>query len=229
MSYYRPPSLLETAREFLTLKDLAIFLTKKNSLLPNQTFPKVPTLVLPGLSTTDHFTSPLRSLLDRAGCITYGWGLGYNHGNIKSLFPQVEELVFSLVKKHERPLVIIGWSLGGYLAREITRKNPALIKHIITMGTPVTGPRHTVTASSYNRSKLSIKLIERQIEKRERTKLRVPVLAIHSKIDGIVHWKSCLSPHEPMVKDIEVNVLHMSMPYSLEVAKIIFSQLSQID
>ena len=227
MSYYRPPSWIETAREFLTVKDLAIFLAKKGSLVSKYKLQKMPILVLPGLSTTDHFTAPLRNLLNDAGAVTYGWGLGYNHGNISSLLPQVENTVEQLVKKHRCPLVIIGWSLGGYLAREIVRKKPSLASRMITMGTPVTGPRYTVTAASYNRSRISVKMIERQIEKREQVKITVPVLAMFSKKDGIVHWKSCLSPHEPMVRDVEISALHMSMPYSLEIAENILNELSE--
>ena len=69
-------------------------------------------------------------------------------------------------------------------------------------------------------------MIERQIEKREQVKITVPVLSVLKK-DGIVHWKSCLSPHEPMVRDVEVSALHMSMPYSLEIAETILNELSK--
>jgi hypothetical protein len=227
MPYYRPPTMLETARELLTIKDLAIFLAKKRTLISEYRLAKVPILVLPGLSTTDHFTAPLRNLLNEAGGIAYGWGLGYNHGNINRLFPQVEKTAVQLAQKHRSPLIIIGWSLGGYLAREIVRKNPSLAIRVITMGTPVTGPRYTVTAARYNRSRISVRMIERQIEKREQVRIAVPVLAMFSRNDGIVHWKSCLSPHEPMVRDVEVNSLHMSMPYSIEVAENILNELSE--
>ncbi len=48
---------------------------------------------------------------------------------------------------HDEPVVLVGWSLGGYIAREYAREHPGHVRAIVTLGSPVIGgPRYTATA-----------------------------------------------------------------------------------
>lgn len=46
-----------------------------------------------------------------------------------------------------KTISLIGWSLGGVLAREVARDLPELVDRVITMGTLVSGgPKYTAAA-----------------------------------------------------------------------------------
>ena len=75
---------------------------------------------------------------------------------------------------------LIGWSLGGYLAREAAREDPDLVHQVITLGSPVVGgPKYTLVA---------------QVAARNSVPLRTPVVAIYSR-DAVVAWEACIDRH----------------------------------
>ena len=159
-----------------------------------------PVLVLPGFSASDLSTSALRGYLTSIGYRTAGWGLGTNDGNIDEALPQVAKALQTMVDRHRRPATLIGQSLGGYLAREITREHPELVAQVITFGTPMLKPR-------------------------SRQPLRRPVTVIYSKADRIVPWVSCVDP-DPGATNIEVSSTHLGMGFDPDVWHIIARQLT---
>ena len=60
--------------------------------------------------------------------------------------------MLELVADTGRPASLVGWSLGGVIAREVARRHPDAVRRVITYGTPVTGgPRHTTVARALTR------------------------------------------------------------------------------
>lgn len=109
-----------------------------------------PALVLPGFGTDDWATAPLRKYLRSIGYDARGWGIGRNHGNVVALLSDVAALVQDLYVGSGQRVHLVGWSLGGVVAREVARERPELVAQVITFGTPVVGgPAYTVTASAY--------------------------------------------------------------------------------
>ncbi|MEO0975213.1 MAG: hypothetical protein AAFX85_19155, partial [Pseudomonadota bacterium] len=114
--------------------------------------PPAPTrtvVVLPGIGTDDRVTAPLRFYLRRHGYDAQGWGLGRNLAglnlrhqlsDISSAWPiearedyrgegsvpmLCDRFVAHLKSQYgERQVVLVGWSLGGYVAREAARELP---------------------------------------------------------------------------------------------------------
>jgi pimeloyl-ACP methyl ester carboxylesterase len=41
-----------------------------------------------------------------------------------------------LAGRYQRKVSLIGWSLGGVFARELARRAPALVRQVITLGSP---------------------------------------------------------------------------------------------
>lgn len=55
-----------------------------------------------------------------------------------------------LAAESEQPVSLVGWSLGGVIAREVARRRPDLVRRMISYGTPVVGgPSYTAVAGRY--------------------------------------------------------------------------------
>ena len=87
-------------------------------------------LVVPGFLTTDLSTVALRKFLDRMGYQTLGWGLGRNLAKILDL-DALSQKVIDLYKQNQSEITILGWSLGGVYARELSKLHPNKIRHVI--------------------------------------------------------------------------------------------------
>ncbi|MDH3622691.1 MAG: alpha/beta fold hydrolase [Myxococcales bacterium] len=112
----------------------------------------IPVAVFPGFSAGDLSTFFLRRHLQGAGYRVHRWRLGINRGNVPALVPKVVARTEARFQRHEEPVALVGWSLGGVLAREVARERPDLVKCIVTLGTPVVGgPKYTSTAPFYEK------------------------------------------------------------------------------
>ena len=113
-----------------------------------------PVLLLPGYGAGDGSTAILKSYLRLLGYRVRGWGLGRNSGDVPDLMPRVLKRIGSFARRTQQEVRLIGWSLGGYLAREAARERPDLVHRVITLGTPssavqVHGCRSSVSPPRY--------------------------------------------------------------------------------
>jgi pimeloyl-ACP methyl ester carboxylesterase len=126
-----------------------------------------------------------------------------------------------------RPVRLVGWSLGGYLAREAARDVPECVEQVITLGSPIVGgPRYTATAPIYEKRGVDFEEIQRAIEEREQTPIRVPITVIYSKSDGVVEWRACIDRKSPDVEHFRVKSTHIGLGVSPEVFSIVASELA---
>ncbi len=189
-----------------------------------------PVLVLPGFGAGDASTAVLRAYLRFLGYRPRGWGLGLNTGDVPHLLSRVVEKLERISAKERRPVALIGWSLGGVLAREAARERPAAARLVITLGTPVVGgPKYTAAAGFYRRQGIDLDAIEAAVEARNQQPLATPVTAIYSRSDGIVAWRACIDRHAPDVDHIEVETTHLGLGFSPQVFEIIAERLARSD
>jgi pimeloyl-ACP methyl ester carboxylesterase len=119
----------------------------------------------------------------------------------------VAERVAEMTERAGTPIPLVGWSLGGYLAREVARDHPSWVEQIITLGSPVmrgSGAR-----------------FHRPIEP--------PITAIFSRNDGIVAWQACIDDRSPHVEHIEVDTTHVGLGFSPDVFEILAKRLAPKD
>jgi alpha-beta hydrolase superfamily lysophospholipase len=186
-----------------------------------------PVIVLPGFGTGDGSTLSLRIYLRTLGYRVEGWGLGRNHGRVPELIPAVVELSDRIATESGQPVRLVGWSLGGYLAREAARENPAAVARVVTLGAPVIGgPKYTAVAGFYRRLGEDLDAIEAEVAQREEVPIQVPITAIYSRSDGIVAWQACLDHSNPEVEHVEVATTHLGLGFSPEVYRIIARRLA---
>lgn len=186
-------------------------------------------LVLPGFGTGDASTAFLRRYLARLGYLPAGWGLGVNNGMVDDLIPRVSERVRSAAERLGAPCYLVGWSLGGYLAREAARAHPGAVSGIVTLGTPVIGgPKYTAAGPLYVKWGYDLDAIEAQVHERDRVPLRVPVTALYSRSDSVVAWQACIDHKTPHIRHEEVETTHVGFGFSPEVYRLIAMALASM-
>lgn len=225
-----PPSPLLALRELATPFDLLRSVAASPSLVSCPRGAGEAVMVLPGFGAGDRSTAVLRSFLKRLGYRVEGWGQGVNRGDVEALLPQVAEHVAARSEQLGQPLSLIGWSLGGVLAREAARDLPEQVSRVITLGTPVVGgPRYTAAARFYESRGFDFDALEQQIRERDAQPIRVPVTSIFSKSDGVVAWRATIDPNSyNQVEHIQVAESHLSLGFSAKVYRIIAQRLAEV-
>lgn len=126
------------------------------------------------------------------------------------------------------PVTLIGWSLGGYLAREVARDLPDQVAQVITLGAPVLGGSKYTTAASLFRAKgYDLDWIEREVLKRDARPITQPITAIFSKSDAIVDWRAAIDKVSPNIEHIRVNASHLGMGFRRQIWQLIVTALRQ--
>lgn len=185
-------------------------------------------ILLPGFGAGPRSMRVMESFLRRRGHRVRDWGLGVNNGDARKFRTQLESSVGESVTAHGEPVVLVGWSLGGYIAREYAREHPEGVRRIVTLGSPVIGgPRYTATSEWYRSQGHDLAEMERAVKSRYATPLRVPVTAIYSKRDGIVAWRACIDRWSPDVRHIEVSETHVGLGFSPRVLGLVADELAR--
>lgn len=191
-----------------------------------------PVLVLPGFITSDRSTGLLRRFLRRMGYDAHSWNLGRNLGP-KAIGDEGEHLIARLEEvyaKTGQKVSLVGWSLGGMMARQLARRRPDLVRQIITLGSPIVGnPRSSNAWRTYQQltgQKLSDKDTQEQLRE-SHLPPPVPSTAIFTKEDGIVAWQNCIEPEDAMTDNIQVHGSHCGLGVNPVVLYAIADRLAQ--
>ncbi|MBW2510335.1 MAG: hypothetical protein JRE81_17025 [Deltaproteobacteria bacterium] len=157
-----------------------------------------------------------------------GWGLGLNSGNVPELIPEVTRSVAAHTAKEGQPVPLVGWSFGGYLAREAAGDLPEQVDRAIKLGSPVIGgPRFTTTAGLCRAAGTDFDEINAFIAEGEPTPIQVPATAAYSKADGVVDWRACIDRTSPFVEHARIRSSHVGLGFAPEVLRIIATRLAR--
>jgi pimeloyl-ACP methyl ester carboxylesterase len=172
-----------------------------------------PVLVLPGLLADDISTRTLRAVLRKLGYDAQGWGLGRNIGPTAACVNGTRDLLAHLSDKHQRPVSLIGWSLGGIFARDLARQSPDSVRQVITLGSPFRLARNSQSRATKVFDRFSHLHVEHRTLplESESIPLTVPATSIYSHYDGIVHWQTCLNTPGERCENIAVMASHLGL------------------
>ena len=191
-----------------------------------------PVLVLPGFMTSDTSTRVLRRFLKALGYDAHSWNLGRNLGP-RAIGAQGEKLVERLREVHEatgQKVSLVGWSLGGVMARLLARRAPDAIRQVITLGSPFNGsPKSSNVWRLYelmSGSKVDGAHTQDMIAEIAAPPL-VPFSAIYSKGDGVVAWQTCRDDESATSENIEVHGSHMGLGVNPSVLTAVADRLAQ--
>ncbi len=184
-------------------------------------------VVLPGFGADDGSTVLIRRYLSLLGYDAHGWKRGRNIRSPGVDVPAVIEQIKALQAKHKAPVSLIGWSRGGIMAREIARQIPAIVRMVITLGSPFADPTANnvgviwklLTGEDVPRAPARLKELARPIP--------VPATAIYTKADGVVAWRACLEPEGPQAENIEVRSTHIGLGFHAPALWVIADRLAQ--
>lgn len=238
-----PPPRAALLGELRVLRDLALMLPALyRPATPSRLNGASPVLVLPGYGAGDASTYPLRRHLARHGVACEGWGLGVNRaglnlahtladlhpswgmpqkppyrgeGGVAYLCTRMVEHVARRAKALGEPLTLVGWSLGGTIAREVARDLPQAVNRVITLGSPIIGgPKYTAAANALRRRGLDLDWIEAQVAARDARPIQQPITSLISRTDGIVGRAAAIDRISPRVRHIEVAASHVGLAFN---------------
>ena len=188
--------------------------------------------VLPGFSANDHSTTALRSYLDYLGYRSVEWSLGRNLG-YRTLGKAEERLrsrVREIAETSGRKISVIGWSLGGVMARHMARDYPDLVRQVVTLAAPFTGDPKASNVRRYYELTSGDDLESQKSQdawEANRVAPAVPTTSIYSKTDGITAWQNCLEVETHRAENIEVFGSHMGLPHNPMALYAIADRLAQ--
>ena len=176
-----------------------------------------PVMVLPGFLAGGGTTAPLRRFLTSKGYETFCWGLGRNLGH-HAIGPEGELLgqrLESIHRKMKRKVSLVGWSLGGIMARELAKRYPKYVRQVITLGSPFGGhPRSNHVWRIFQAvtgQELDPATMQDVFDNLANPPKGVPTTAIFSKGDGVVSWRSCVEKTSGLTDNIEVYASHCGL------------------
>ena len=187
-----------------------------------------PVLVLPGFTTSDTATVPLRRYLRRQGYDAYGWGLGRNLGPTPRIEAMMARRLHTIFHQSGRKVSLVGWSLGGIFARELARDAPDMVRQVITLGSPfAASPRATNVWRLFEQ--ISNQSVDELVAERLATMVvppPVPSTAIYSKSDGVASWRACREQETPLTDNVRVPGSHCGLGHNPLVVAVVADRLA---
>lgn len=191
-----------------------------------------PVLVLPGFVASDLSTALLRRYLRRLGHDAHAWGLGRNLGP-RAIGHEGEKLIARLRAIYDasgQRVSLVGWSLGGIMARLLARRAPEAVRQVITLGSPFAGsPKASTVWRAYEL--LTGQRVEAAATQAQLSEILapppVPSTAIFSRDDGVVAWQNCREVDGVAAENIEVRGSHTGLIVNAAVLYAVADRLAQ--
>lgn len=179
---------------------------------------------IPGWQAPELTGAPLRGYLRRLGYDARGWGFGTNTGDPRRDVERLAGRLLELVDATGAPASLVGWSLGGVIAREVARRHPGAVRRVITYGTPVSGSAHTTVARVLGAGSDDAEKVARRLD--ARSPIQVPLTVLFSRRDGIVSWQACIDHVSPHAEHVEVSSRHIGMGVDPDVWAVVADRLA---
>jgi pimeloyl-ACP methyl ester carboxylesterase len=166
-----------------------------------------PALVVPGFLSSDRTTMEIRRALARAGWRAYPWGLGVNLGaksdTLELLGRRLDEVYDG------RPVLLVGWSLGGMFARELAYLHPGKVRAVATLCSPFSGDFKTNTNVRELYERVAGHDVNEPPFPRGEGKPPVPTIAFWSRRDGIVAPSAARGRDHEVDRAVEIDTYHV--------------------
>ena len=172
----------------------------------------LPVLLVPGFLSGDASLRPLSDFLATAGYAPRAAGIALNAGCSEAALAALELRLEQEATAWGGPVAVIGHSRGGMFARVLAVRRPELLSHVVTLGSPhldqlavhplvwASALAVGVLGSAGADGLLTLRCGRGGCCAAFRRDLAAPLpqavrsLALFSRADGIVDWRSCLDP-----------------------------------
>jgi pimeloyl-ACP methyl ester carboxylesterase len=223
-----PPGGWALQNELRFWPEMARLFTDRRFWSPEPSADRRPVLLIPGFMAGDASLTVMAGWLRRRGHAVRTSGIRLNVGcSGRDL-----ERLGAVLEAFGEPVVLIGQSRGGTLARAVAARHPDAVAALVTLGSPVLDPLaisphvlRTVRSLAFLgdlgvRGVFSTECRDGACCAEFRTLLRTPLpagspaLAVYSRTDAIVDWRACLDPDADCV---EIDGSHCGMAVNAEV------------
>jgi pimeloyl-ACP methyl ester carboxylesterase len=191
-----------------------------------------PVMTLPGFLASGVSMRPMRRYLRHWGYEAHCWSLGRNLGLTpeRDLERLLDERLQSIHAESGRKVSLVGWSLGGLIARELARRQSNLVRSVIALGSPFGNPRATNAWRLYELmtgTRLDDESVRLRVSVLREPLADVPVTAIYSNSDAIVAASIAKLPAGDRVENIGIRTSHFGMGFHPAVLYVIADRLRQ--
>ncbi len=176
-----------------------------------------PVMTLPGFCAGDSAMARMRAGLCGAGFRAHGWRLGVNLGPRADTLDRLEARIHAVAERDGRPVHLVGWSLGGVMAREYAKQRPELVASVVSMGAPFSGSRRANHAWRLYRLVAGHSVDALPMTLSPLAKPPVPTFALWSPRDGVIAPASARGDRHESDRQCELDCTHMGFSCAPEV------------
>jgi pimeloyl-ACP methyl ester carboxylesterase len=184
-----------------------------------------PVIVLPPFLCSDHMSRGLRDWLKALGYVVEGWGSRVNIGPTARAVASVDAILKRCTEAHGCKASLVGYSLGGVLARALASAHPDRVRRVVTVCSPFRLPTASPLEPVY-RALAPLHNGEHLMLERLTAPPPVPTTAIYSPRDGVVAWRSCVDASGLDRENIAVDGPHTTMLANPRALRIIAERLA---
>ncbi|MCW3033498.1 MAG: triacylglycerol lipase [Solirubrobacteraceae bacterium] len=185
-----------------------------------------PVMLIPGFMAGDSSLALMRAWLRRRGHAVAASGMRINAGCAERIVSRLQDQLRSFADRCEEPVVLIGQSRGGALARSLAVREPENVAALVMLGSPVVDPL-AVSPQVLRTVKLMARLGDLGISSVFSSECadgaccetfwqdmtaplpeHIEAVSVFSRSDGVVDWHACLDPHS---RNVEVRSSHCGM------------------
>jgi pimeloyl-ACP methyl ester carboxylesterase len=183
-----------------------------------------PAYVIPGFFASDATCTVLRSALAESGWRVFPWDLGLNRGAHPDVLRHLRQRLEVIYDG--RPILLVGWSLGGVFARELAREVPQMVRAVVTLGSPFSGDPHMNNVWRFYEWVAGHPVDDPPVTHRS-AKPPVPTLAIWSTKDGIVAKRAARGLDGQRDAEIEIGCSHMAFGISRKATRRVVQEIDR--
>jgi pimeloyl-ACP methyl ester carboxylesterase len=195
-----------------------------------------PVMLIPGFMAGDRSLGLMRSWLRGRGHPVAASGMRLNAGCAGEIVARLQPELRSFAERCGAPVILIGQSRGGAIARSLAVREPGSVAGLVMLGAPVCDAlavsppvlrtvRMMAALGDLGLSRVfSTRCAEGTCCETFWDDLGAPLaehvdsLAVYSRSDGIVSWRACLDPHS---RAAEVRSSHCGMSVHPEVYELL--------
>lgn len=187
-----------------------------------------PVLLIPGFLASEYRMERMRSTLETAGYSAFHWDMGRNLGPKFDSREQLDARVDAIRAETDEAVTLVGWSLGGLLAREYAKFAPKKVRAVLTLGSPFSGDPRA------NRAWRIYEMIARHsVDAPPFTCVRnekppVPTWALWSRRDGVIVPECTSGMADERDRAVEVDCTHMGFAAAPEGIRAVLASLPSL-
>lgn len=182
-------------------------------------------ILIPGFGAHPGRMRYMARQLEAAGHKVKRWGMGFNLGASADTLDRIEARLLAVHARYERPVHLVGWSLGGVFAREVAKRHPDKVAKVVTLGSPFSGhPRANNGWRAYHLI-AGHRVEEPPVACEVTVKPPVETVAMWSPRDGIVHPRSAAGRPGERDRAVALRCTHMGMVRAREPIEAVLKEL----